>query len=111
MGISFHDEELFGWIGNGIFILAQLIQIVYTYNRKQTGDISYGLSILWLIGNIMYTFFGYTDNSLSLFVGSAISGAASMTILSQKIYYECCKKNRISYERIGETDDNMVYLD
>ena len=40
------------------------------------------------IGNVMYTTFGYTDGSLSLFVGSAISCVLLIFLGCQKIYYD-----------------------
>ena len=43
-------QEYFGWVGNAIFISAQLFQIVHTYRIKKTEDLSYGLEILWILG-------------------------------------------------------------
>ena len=58
-------QEYFGWIGNAIFIFAQLFQIVHTYRIKKTDDLSYGLEILWIKVNTMYTLFGIFDKSFS----------------------------------------------
>ena len=82
------EQEYLGWIGNIVFISALFIQLVHTYRIKETKDVSYGLCILWVIGNSMYTGFGYIDNSESLFIGSLISLIFSFTQLCQKIYYD-----------------------
>ena len=81
-------QEYFGWIGNAIFIFAQLFQIVHTYKVKKTDDLSYGLEILWIIGNTMYTLFGIFDKSLSMFLGSFITLITSITQFGQKVYYD-----------------------
>ena len=96
-----HDElqEYFGWGGNVIFISAQLFQITHTYKIKKAEDLSYGLEILWIIGNTMYTVFGFIDNSLSMFLGSLITLITSIIQICQKIYYE--RKNRSEYNVIN----------
>ena len=66
-------QEYFGWIGNSIFVGAEIAQIVHSYKTKKTNDISYLMVILMLLGNGAYTTFGVIDNSLSLAVGSAVS--------------------------------------
>ena len=81
-------QEYFGWIGNCIFITAQLFQIRHTYKTKKTDDLSYGLEICWIIGNGMYTAFGLFDKSLSMFLGSLITFITSITQFIQKIYYD-----------------------
>jgi uncharacterized protein with PQ loop repeat len=85
-------EEYYGWIGNTIFIAAQLFQVIHTFKVKKTNDISFGLQILMIIGNSMYTAFGYIDDSLSLFIGSAITLFLSIVQFNQKIYFD--RKNR-----------------
>ena len=90
-----NTQEYFGWIGNCIFIFAQLFQIVHTYKVKRTEDLSYGLEILWIIGNCMYTVFGILDRSLSMFLGNFITLVCSIIQLLQKMYYD---RNR--YEEI-----------
>ena len=85
-------EEYYGWIGNTIFITAQLFQVIHTFNVKKTDDISFGLQILMIIGNSMYTAFGYLDQSMSLFLGSAITLLLSSVQITQKIYFD--RKNR-----------------
>ena len=96
MNCTIHKEEklreYFGWVGNAIFIFAQLFQIVHTYKVKKTDDLSYGLEILWIIGNTMYTLFGIFDKSFSMFLGSFITLITSITQFVQKIYYD--KKNK-----------------
>ena len=82
------EQEIFGWIGNIIFVGAQFSQVLYTHKKKTTLDISYWMIALMFIGNVMYTTFGYTDGSLSLFVGSAISCVLLIFLGCQKIYYD-----------------------
>ena len=81
-------QEYFGWVGNTIFISAQLFQIVHTYRVKKTEDLSYGLEILWILGNTMYTLFGIFDKSFSMFLGSLITLITSITQFGQKVYYD-----------------------
>jgi len=95
--INLNRQEYFGWIGNFIFISAQISQIFYTYKVKRTNDISYTLQFLLLIGNIMYTIFGYIDFSLSMFIGNSITLFTSGIQISQKNYYD--KKNK-DYEEL-----------
>jgi uncharacterized protein with PQ loop repeat len=92
-------EEYFGWIGNSIFISAQMFQIIHTFKVKKTHDLSYGLQILMIIGNSMYTTFGLIDKSLSMFLGNLITLVMSIFQLSQKIYYD--RQPRNSYELIN----------
>ena len=81
-------QEYFRWVGNAIFISAQLFQIVHTYRVKKTEDLSYGLEILWILGNTMYTLFGIFDKSFSMFLGSFITLITSITQFGQKVYYD-----------------------
>jgi len=92
---SNNHQEYFGWIGNSIFISAQFAQVLHTYKVKKTGDVSYILEILWIIGNCMYTIFGYIDKSTSMFIGNLISFIISLIQLSQKIYYDKLNKNNL----------------
>ena len=106
MNCTIHKEEklqeYFGWVGNAIFIFAQLFQIVHTYKVKKTDDLSYGLEILWIIGNTMYTLFGIFDKSFSMFLGSFITLITSITQFVQKIYYDRInnKSSKSYYEQI-----------
>jgi hypothetical protein len=92
-------DEYFGWIGNSIFISAQMFQIIHTFKVKKTHDLSYGLQILMIMGNSMYTTFGLIDKSLSMFLGNLITLVMSIFQLSQKIYYD--RQHRNSYEIIN----------
>ena len=85
------QQEYFGWIGNGIFFSAQLSQIIYTYRIKSAEDLSYVLFFFWFIGEIMYTTFGYIDNSPSMFYGNGMSLLLSIFQIGQKIHYKRIK--------------------
>ena len=98
--IIFSNQEYYGWLGNFIFITAQISQVIHTYKVKRTRDISYILQVLLLIGNLMYTTFGYLDNSFSMFVGNLVTVFTSLIQISQKIYYD--KKYR-NYEGIYDS--------
>ena len=100
--MRFHEDkqDIFGWIGNSIFVVAQFMQVLYTYKKKSTDDISYWLIVLMFIGNVMYTVFGYIDDSLSLLVGSAISCLLIIILFCQKMYYDNYYKNNNRYEVI-----------
>ena len=91
-------EEYFGWIGNSIFICAQTFQITHTFKVKKTNDLSYGLQILMIIGNSMYTGFGVLDKSLSMFLGNLITLIMSIIQICQKIYYD--SRYRSAYQII-----------
>ena len=82
------DDNIFGWIGNSIFIAAQLCQINHTYKLKSAKDISYGLQFLWLTGNTMYTVYGYLEKSNVIFIGNLITCGTTLINMSQKIYYD-----------------------
>jgi uncharacterized protein with PQ loop repeat len=82
------NQELFGWVGDSIFVVAQLSQVYHTYKVKRTKDLSYSLICLFALGNIMYTVFGIVDNSYSMAVGNGITVLISFTQLGQKIYYD-----------------------
>tara|TARA_B100001142_G_scaffold306319_1_gene336026 strand:+ start:979 stop:1290 length:312 start_codon:yes stop_codon:yes gene_type:complete len=81
-------EEYFGWGGNFIFIGAQMFQIIHTFKIKTTRDLSYGLQILMIIGNSMYTVFGIIDKSFAMFLGSLITVIMNIIQICQKIYYD-----------------------
>lgn len=93
--LDFNTQEYFGWVGNVIFICAQSAQVYHTYKVKRTSDISYILQFLLLIGNLMYTTFGYLDQSLSMFLGNLITVFTAIFQISQKIYYD--RKNTRIY--------------
>lgn len=96
--ISYETQELFGWIGSAIFICAQTSQVIHTFRVKETKDISMVLYLFFVIGNIMYTTFGYLDDSLSMFLGNFVSLLLTITQISQKIYYD--NNERITYSVI-----------
>ena len=83
-----YNQELYGWLGNCIFTIGQLLQIYHTFKIKETKDISYGLQIFWLIGNIMYTTFGYLDKSQSMFIGNLLTTMTTIIQICQKKYYD-----------------------
>jgi len=85
------EQEIYGWIGNGIFFAAQLSQIIYTFKVKSADDLSYTLFFFWLIGESMYTAFGWIDNSPSMFLGNGASLLLSIIQLGQKIHYKKVK--------------------
>ena len=81
-------SEIIGWSGGAIFTVAQIIQIIHTFIVKNTTDISYGLQVLWLIGNFMYTIFGYTSLSMSMFISNALTSGTTIVQIMQKIYFD-----------------------
>lgn len=81
-------SEIVGWSGGAIFTVAQIIQIIHTFIVKNTTDISYGLQVLWLIGNFMYTTFGYTSQSMSMFVSNALTSGTTVVQIAQKVYFD-----------------------
>ncbi len=81
-------SEIVGWTGGGIFTIAQIIQIIHTFIVKNTTDISYGLQVLWLIGNFMYTAFGFTSHSMSMFVSNALTCGTTIIQIIQKVYFD-----------------------
>lgn len=99
--ISIEDQEIFGWVGNAIFISGQSYQIYYTYKIKHTEDFSYFLQILWILGNGMFFIFGILDNSLSMFLGNLVTFICSLTQLGQKIYYDRYFNNNMAYAIIN----------
>ena len=95
MPLNLQTQEYFGWAGNAIFVSAQLFQIIHTYKIKTTRDISYGLQILFFIGDLMFTVFGAVDNSWSMFIGNGVSTLFCMIQIAQKIYYDRFHKGYI----------------
>jgi uncharacterized protein with PQ loop repeat len=93
------NQELYGWIGDSIFIIAQLSQVYHTYKVKRTKDLSYVLICLFAIGNIMYTTFGIIDNSYSMSIGNGITVLISFTQFAQKVYYD----NYYEFRDLGST--------
>lgn len=89
------EQEIYGWIGNGIFFAAQLSQIIYTFRIKSADDLSYTLFFFWLIGESMYTAFGWIDNSPSMFIGNGASLILSVVQLGQKVHYKRLKDNSV----------------
>ena len=82
------NRELYGWFGNIIFTIAQLFQIYHTFKIKETKDISYGFQIFLLIGNIMYTTFGFLDKSNAIFIGNLSTTTTTIIQICQKFYYD-----------------------
>ena len=87
------EQEIYGWIGNGIFFTAQLSQIIYTFRIKRADDLSYTLFFFWLIGQSMYTTFGWIDNSPSMFIGNGACLILIIVQLGQKVHYKRLKDN------------------
>ena len=94
------NREIIAWSGNAIFWTAQISQIVHTFRIKETKDISLTLQILWVIGNSMYTTFGYLDNSMSMFIGNLFSLIFTLIQIGQRIYYNN-RNQRSVYETIN----------
>lgn len=88
MNISLETQEYFGWVGNAIFITAQLFQIIHTYKIKTMRDISYGLQLLFLIGDLMFSIFGPLDNSWSMFIENGVCTLFCCVQISQKVFYD-----------------------
>ena len=88
------NDRILGWVGNSIFISAQLIQIMHTYKLKTTKDISFGLQFLWLSGNSMYTIYGFLEKSDIIFIGSLITCGTTAINIIQKIYYDYYYKKK-----------------
>ena len=99
--LSLTEQEYFGWAGNLIFIVAQLFQIHHTFRRKETRDISYGLQILFCIGDGMYTVFGALDDSDSMLIGNGISLGLACVQMTQKVYYDNYYKQGMGYQQIN----------
>ena len=99
--LSLKEQEYFGWAGNIIFIVAQIFQIHHTYKRKETRDISYGLQILFCIGDCMYTIFGALDDSDSMLIGNGASLALALVQMSQKVYYDNYHERGVAYHQIN----------
>jgi uncharacterized protein with PQ loop repeat len=93
------SQELYGWIGDFIFIIAQMSQVIHTFKVKRTKDLSYVLICLFTLGNIMFTTFGIIDNSYSMAIGNGITVLISITQLSQKVYYD----HYYPYRELGHT--------
>ena len=91
------SEEYFGWIGNGIFLSAQLLQVFHTFVVKKTNDLSFGQQIFSIIGNSMYTAFGFLDRSDSMFIGSAASLVLGIIQVIQKIHYDRINRQETQY--------------
>ena len=87
-------SEIVGWSGGAIFTVAQIIQIIHTFMVKNTTDISYGLQVLWLIGNFMYTIFGYTSLSMSMFISNALTSGTTIIQIMQKVYFDNYYKSK-----------------
>ena len=85
---------------------------IHTFKMKNAKEISYGLQIMWVIGNIMYIIFGYIDNSLSMFIGNLGGLLAILIQLSQKIYYGNCYK-KVKQNELIDTNDlsQAIYND
>lgn len=94
------DDLIYGWIANVIFIIAQLSQILHTYKVKKTNDISYILQFMWLSGNILYTIYGYINNSNVIFYGNLITSITTLINIFQKIYYDNINKRSTYLEII-----------
>ncbi len=92
--MTIDTQEYFGWIGNGIFVGAELAQVVHSVKTKKTEDVSYIMVILMILGNGSYTVFGFIDDSMSLAIGSSISLFVLIIQLYLKIYYENCYRKR-----------------
>ena len=105
----FTSDSISGWIGSSIFIIAQLYQICHVYKRKSANDVSYPLIFLILIGNCMYTYFGFRDNSLSIFAGNLVTFLLILFQLCQKYYYHKYYSNY--YENSSNSSLNSYFID
>ena len=106
--IPISQQEYFGWIGNAIFFSAQLSQIIYTYRIKSAEDLSYVLFFFWFIGEIIYTTFGYIDNSPSMFYGNGMSLLLSIFQIGQKVHYKRIKNGINNGININRTEQELL---
>ena len=105
----FSNDSISGWIGSSIFIVAQLYQVYHVFNRKRADDVSYPLIFFILIGNAMYTYFGFIDDSLSIFVGNLVTFILILIQLCQKYYYHKYSSNY--YENSSNSSLNSYFVD
>ena len=101
-------SEIVGWGGGALFIIAQSSQIIHTSVVKNTTDISYGLQILWLIGNCLFTTFGYIENSYSMFITNLITCATTAIQIVQKVYYDNYYKKKTQVSLLNDIQDEEI---
>ena len=113
MSHSFWDE-LVGWLGNLIFFIGQLMQVLHVQETKSCKDISYMSLFLALTGNLMFAMYGLASNSPSMFFGINPNPYSPILVSSfTNLYYlspslSSSSSSSSSSSRNGSRHDDVV---
>lgn len=79
--------ELVGFTAGGLVSISFLPQVIKSWKTKSTKDIALSLSIINLSGQVLWLFYGFGIESLSLIVMSGITIIMTSSLLVLKIKY------------------------
>jgi MtN3 and saliva related transmembrane protein len=79
---------LLGITAGTLTTIALLPQLVKTWRSKSAKDISTGMFSTSCLGLLLWTFYGFSINSVPVIVANIVSFALAFTILILKIRYK-----------------------
>lgn len=84
---SKNNKDFFGWASGSIYLIGQIVQLLYCYKSKDSFNIPYLKLSLFILSNTLMIGYGYFDNSASIYIMFTCILVFNVFLLSQKIYY------------------------
>jgi uncharacterized protein with PQ loop repeat len=94
---SKNNKEFFGWASGSIYLIGQIIQLLYCYKTKDLFNIPYLKLILFILSNLLMIGYGYFSNSDSIYIMFTCILIFNVFLLCQKIYYSNHYPNSMYY--------------
>jgi MtN3 and saliva related transmembrane protein len=76
-----------GLMAGALTTLAYVPQVIKTWKTKSTKDISVGMFVTLSLGLLMWTFYGFSINSMPVIVANIVSLALVFIVLIFKMKY------------------------
>lgn len=84
--------EIIGFIAGGLVSLSFLPQVIKSWRTKQVKDLSLSLTIINILGQLMWIIYGIFQNSLSIIIMSCMTLLFTSMLLFLKIRLTMVKK-------------------
>lgn len=79
--------ELIGYIAGGLVSLSFVPQVLKSWNTKRMEDISFSLTIINIVGQCTWIYYGFVKSSPSIIVMSTLTLLLTSLLLFMKIIY------------------------
>ena len=88
-----NSMDLIGLIAGTLTTIAFVPQLIKVWNSKSAKDISYVMFILFIIGIVLWEFYGWGIHSLPVILFNIITFILGMAILILKVIFDSRSQN------------------